>query len=411
MIATVGAVDLRRAAEFRADEHEGAVEHATLFEVADETGEGLIKLRGLAFEGPFDVRVMVPTAKIDGDHACAGLDEAASEQEALPGGVAAVFIAELRGFSGEVEGLTGLRRADELVGGAVEIIHGAERIGFFRGAEVLVHGGEESATAVKASGVDVLRRGEVADGEIGIRRIAAEGEGAVGAAHVTAALLRGDDRRDGDVRRQIVPAALLVGDDGAKAGKLDRGAGAVAGEHVVRAAFMRRLAMRDGADERHLVEDLGDAGELLADILTSDAFDGAEGAAILGGGEGFGVPRFMLGHATGQIDVYHRLGHRFEIGHIRDGVPCLSLEEFRQGEAESGHGTDLEEITAALRGGEEVRVMAGAKGMHFHDVAGGDLEGFTRLRAHDGPVLPREANVPIQVQCFAREGEGRKGPK
>jgi hypothetical protein len=48
----------------------------------------------------------------------------------------------------------------------------------------------------------------------------------------------------------------------------------------------------------------------------------------------------------------------------------LELEEFRQSEAETCHGTDLEEITAALRGGEEVRVMAGAKRMHFHDVNG-----------------------------------------
>ena len=95
VVAAVRAVDLRRAAELGADQHERALEQAAVGEVGDEAGEGLVELGGLVLEAALDVGVVVPAAEGDGDHAHAGLDEAAGEEETLAGGVPAVFVAEL----------------------------------------------------------------------------------------------------------------------------------------------------------------------------------------------------------------------------------------------------------------------------------------------------------------------------
>ena len=51
----------------------------------------------------------------------------------------------------EVEGLAGLGAADEAVGGLLEAVHRADRVGLLGGAEMLVDGGQETAAAVEAT--------------------------------------------------------------------------------------------------------------------------------------------------------------------------------------------------------------------------------------------------------------------
>ena len=403
MIAAVGGIDLRRAAEFAADEHERGGEHAALVEIADEAGEGLVKRHGLALKAAFDVRVVIPAAVGDADHAHAGLDETAGEQEALPGGVAAVFVAQFVGLGFQIEGLARLRAADEVVGTLIKAVHGANRVRFLRGAEMIVHGLQQVAAAVEALVIDVLRRGEIAHGEVSIRRIAAEREGTEGAAHVAAALLRRDDAGDDDVGRQVVPAALLMADDGAEAGKLDRRAGSVAGEHVVSAALVRRLAMRDGADHRDLVEDLGDVREALADILAGDAFDRCKRATIFRRGEGFRVPGLMLRHAAGQVDVNDGGGdglEGFHRGHF-ELLRGLQLQELRQSDAEAGQRADLQKFATLLGAHEGIRVFAGAERMHFHDEEGSGGGNSGRTYALLRALLPGGVNPPILAHGLA----------
>ncbi len=119
---------------------------------------------------------------------------------------------------------------------------------------MLVDGGQHAATAVETLRGDVLGSQEVAHGEALVGRIAAERERTEGAAHVARALLGDALARDDDVGRQVVAAALLVGDDGTVARELDGRARTIAGEHVVRAAFVRRLAVRHRPDHGELVQ-------------------------------------------------------------------------------------------------------------------------------------------------------------
>ncbi|GAA5142898.1 hypothetical protein GCM10023213_29660 [Prosthecobacter algae] len=74
----------------------------------------------------------------------------------------------------------------------------------------------------------------------------------------------------------------------------------------------------------------------------------------------------------------------------------------RQRESQPSHGTHLEKVTAALGGGEEIGVMAGAQAMHFH----GRI--LWRFRADYGPWLPvlrTRAIVPREGGEFATEAQ------
>ncbi len=404
VVASVGAVDFGRTAKFRADEHEGGGEHATLIQVPDEAGKGLIKGGRLAFEGALDVAVMVPAAIVHGDHAHACLDEASCQQETLSGAVAAIFVAQLVGFGIEVKGFAGLAGADQAVGGAVEAVHRGECVGFFCGAEVLVHGGEKAAAAFEALVIHILWRREIAHGEAFVRWIAAERKGAVGAAHVAAALVGGKHAWDGDVGRQVIPAAEFVGDDGAEAGELDRGARAIAGEHVVGATLVRRFAMGHRADQGDLVQDLGAVLELLAHILSRHAFHGTEGAAVISAGKRLGVPGLVLGHAARQVDVDDGAGDGLEGAHLRHGeLGGLQLHELGKGDAEPGEGTDLQEVAPTLGRCQEVAVFASAEGMHFHKRMGTatGLGGWFCAWWPDPPILAQQcARSASRAGCF-----------
>ena len=113
-----------------------------------------------------------------------------------------------------------------------------------------------------------------------------------------------------DVRRQVVARAVLVADHAAHARELQRRAGPVAGEHVVRAALVGRLAVRHRADDGDLVGDLRPScGSVsLKTTPASLVCDRAQLAAVLDRGVRLGVERLLVGHAAGQEDVDDALG-------------------------------------------------------------------------------------------------------
>ena len=143
----------------------------------------------------------------------AGLDEAAGEQHALAGlACGRSRRLQLVGLGVEVERLAGLLRGDQLVGVLIEGVHRVDGVGFLEGAEMVVDGFEQRAAAVEAFLVDALGQVEVADLEIAVRRIGAEGEGAVGGGEVAGVGELVGDVGDADVGRQVVARAEFVGD-------------------------------------------------------------------------------------------------------------------------------------------------------------------------------------------------------
>ena len=94
-------------------------------------------------------------------------------------------------------------------------------------------------------------------------------------------------------------------------GILDRRAGPIAGEHVVRAALVGRFAVAHRADDAELVGHAGRLRPHLAEDLAGHlGLHHAERPAILQRGVGLGVERLLLGHAARQKDMQDALGPR-----------------------------------------------------------------------------------------------------
>ena len=256
MIASGGGVDLRRAAELGRHHHQRGIKQAAAVEVTDEGGQRLIKLRHLVVHRGLDVVVMIPAAVAEGDEAHAGFDEAAGQQHSHAGLPGAVFLAQL--FRLIIHGESGpsLVRGNHGVGALIEGIHAVEGIGFFQLAEMGVHGGAHLAALGEALLVNPAGQGEVADFEFLAGRIRTEAERPEGGAKVAGAGEVRGHRRHADVGREIVARTQLVRHHAAEAGELERRAGTVAGEHVVRAAIMISLAVGHGTDDGDLVRDL-----------------------------------------------------------------------------------------------------------------------------------------------------------
>ena len=99
--------------------------------------------------------------------------------------------------------------------------------------------------------------------------------------------------------------------DTAQARVLDRRTGAIAGEHVVRAALVGRFAMAHRADDAQLVGHAGRFRPHFAKNLARQlGLYNPERAAILQRGIGLGVERLLLGHSAGQKNMQDALGSR-----------------------------------------------------------------------------------------------------
>ena len=104
MIAAAAGVDGGSAAELAHPDHERFVEHAALLQVGDQRGERLVDFFAEFFHAGEVVVVGVPAVLHDFDERDARFDQAAGQQAAGAEIVAAVGIAGLIGFFGEIEG-------------------------------------------------------------------------------------------------------------------------------------------------------------------------------------------------------------------------------------------------------------------------------------------------------------------
>jgi len=87
------------------------------------------------------------------------------------------------------------------------------------------------------------------------------------------------------------------------------GLGTIAGEHVVRATLVGRLAVSHRANHRELVGKLGCLGKCLAESLTLDlGGDRAHVAPVLDRCEWFGIECFLVRDPAGKEDMDHRVG-------------------------------------------------------------------------------------------------------
>ncbi len=256
-------------------------------------------------------------AEVEGDEGDAGLDEAAGEHCLLTPEVLAVAVADGLGLLGEVERLAGAATEEKLDGLAVVDVQGVELAGTFQLAAEAVEVAEQGAAVEEAVLREAGRQAEEVaggfaagiDADVGINREPGSvvgDEGVVAAAEVTGVGEVGTGGLKGDVRghaRSVGPAVL--GDDGADGGVLVAlGIDAGGGESVAGLEGLVGLVIAaggiDGAEDRELVEH----GRLLRQVLADDhagdlRLDDAEGAAVLDGSVGLGVPGVDLTGAAG----------------------------------------------------------------------------------------------------------------
>ena len=91
---------------------------------------------------------------------------------------------------------------------------------------------------------------------------------------------------------------------GTEAREFDRRARAIAGEHVVSAPLVSRLTVCHGPNHCHLVSHLGQVFEILAELETSHiGVNRLVRTSILGRRKGLRVPRFLVSHSTGEVNV------------------------------------------------------------------------------------------------------------
>lgn len=167
-----------------------------------------------------------------------------------------------------------------------------------------VDGAEEGFAAVEALLADAFGEVEVADLEVFVRRVGTDGEGAVCGGEVAGVGELVGYLWDADVGREVFAGSEFVRDDGADGGILQGGGGAVAGEHVVGAALVGCFSVSHRADDGELVGNFGKLRDFFAKADSGEScLDGAEGAAIFGGGVGLRIEGLLMSHAAGEEDV------------------------------------------------------------------------------------------------------------
>ena len=290
---------------------------------------------------------MIPPAVGQRDETHSRFDEPAGEQHALSGLAGTVIVAELLRLVGEGEGGAGFLRGNHGVGTLIEGIHAVERVRFLDRAEVGIDSSAHLAAGGEALFGDAIREAEVADFEILGRRIIAEAERTVSRAEVASAGEGVWDGRNANVGRKVVLRAQLVRDDAAKAGILERRAGAIASEHVVRAAIMVGLAVGHGANNSDLVRNLGRVRHQLGEVNAAQLrLHRAERASIFNRREQLGVKRFLRRHASRQVNLNNGLRGRFR-SNTRSGGCGLELEEISHRQPQRADRAGEEELAAA----------------------------------------------------------------
>ena len=211
---------------------------------------------------------------------------------------------------------------------------------------MVVHGLEHVPPRRESRVVDSARQVEVLHAEAAVGRVAAEAEGGEGRAQVAGARVDIRLARNAHIRRQIVSGTVLVRDHASEARVNESGTGSISREHVVRAALVRRLAVRHRADDRQLVGNLSGLGERLAELLPVDLRgDRGDLTAVLDRRVRLRVERLLVGDAAWQEDMDDRVGPGL------DGFVALLIaasaepEVVAQGQPEP-HRSDCEEVAS-----------------------------------------------------------------
>ena len=239
----------------------------------------------------------------------AGLDQPPRHQHPRTGRVAAVFVTQLGRLGGDVERLAGLGRADHRIGALIERVDRLERIGLLLVDEIIVDRIENPPPPAEAAVGHAAGKLQVLHREAGVRRVAPQAERRERGAQVAGPGVFVRHAGNADVLRQIVLRRKFVRHDAAHAGKGERRARLVAGEHVVRAALVRRFAVSHRAAKRDLVAHFGRLHEMLVEHDPIDVRrDRAHRSAVLDRRVRLGVERFLMRSAARQEDEDNRLG-------------------------------------------------------------------------------------------------------
>lgn len=232
------------------------------------------------------------------------------------------------------------RRSKERIRTFVEIIHRFERIGV--GFELTDAIFDDVACGLSATNTlerDTFWDGEIADFETALAGIRVEVKWAVGAAEEAGGSCKAVVVGDGDIGRKFAAAAEFMRDDGAHLRVVDHGRRGVAGEEVVGGLLVIGDAADDTAKERELVGNGSGLWKIVAEDLALLGLHHAEGAAIFGGGFGFGIERFLLGQTATKVKLNDAEGFGLELFGAGRGVGffCAGLkaEHVTQGKAEA----------------------------------------------------------------------------
>ena len=232
---------------------------------------------------------------------------------------------------------------------------------FSRSAKCAVDRVEDGPAGGEPRLVDAARQVQVLHLKTGIGRISSQAERRERRAQVARARIHVGLIGNADVRRQIVFGTELMGDHAPHAGILERRAGAITREHVVRAPLVRGLAMGHRANHRQLVGELGGLGKRLTEPFALNlARDRAHVAAVLDGSERFGIKRFLVGDPAGEEDVNHRVGFGRDRRVILEVRPGLEPQDVGQRQSTQADRADRQE-TSTIHGFRETAVC------HRHD--------------------------------------------
>lgn len=214
---------------------------------------------------------------------------------------------------------------------------------------------EEVASALEAIFVDTIGHVEIANLEVLAVGIGSNGKWPEGRGEVARVGKLVGNVRNTNVRRKAVAGSEFVGNHGAHGWENNGRGRAIASEHVVGASLVSRFSVSHGADDGHLVGDLGGVGHLLAELDAFDrGVDGIVGATVFGRRVRLRIPGLVLCHATGEENLNDRLCHSFTGFVVLLGGLGFHLEKLGEGQPKASKEADMEKSTTGEIVGERV---------------------------------------------------------
>ena len=375
VVAGGAGVDFWGAAEFAHPDDEGFVEHAALFEVEEEGGEGLfgdgeVVLFDDGEHAGIVEAVGVPAAlggalaadafaEVAGDEADAAFCESAGEEAALAVGGAAVAVADGRGFCGELEGVADAWALEHGEGFLIVLVEAAGFGAVVHEAALGVDELLEAAAVVEAVHGEALGEAELREVEGVVVGVGGDEERVVLFAEEAGELAGdggavADDVGVADVGWEgwVFGGEEVVGDAAVAWEEVDGfaetlvvGGRAFAGEGVVACGVVIGHVVVDGADDGDLVHDAGGEREPVIDVdVRAGGAHGAVRAAELVCGVGFHVEGFEVGGAAPLEEEDDAAGAGSGFGAV---VLAGGAEDFREGEAHHAGEAGTDEAAAA----------------------------------------------------------------